>query len=714
MAVGGWGKDEGRQWQRAFRGPAPFALLAAALLLLTLAWQVPFGYTLDSANELKLDQPFMRNFNEVENTGPGAKGEWFRWSKGEGSLDFQGVGKRDYRLQMNLAASINPGLDYVVRANSTEIARGQLDPAQKTYVFQIPAQAISNRDGNLRVYVQVQAFIPAGKDPRELGFVFFSAKLDPGGGGPVVPPPTQLGWLLGAIMLAYALLARAGFRNWRAAGGAFGLALVLAYVVATPGARVWLTIFSSRVTLAFGWAVLMVVLADIPARRVWQFGWERRWALSIFGLVLAVRLAGILHPQGLTPSQLGPAVVDINFHVNRMFELWDRGRWWQKITSTEWGNRQTYYPATGYLLIGLFQWLIPDRKLLLLVWMVTLESSRVLLVFYLVKRLSGDGRSALLAGFLMAALPINMLSLAWGQVSNLFGEWVILVTLCLVVVKWDELRRLPYFALLSASLLLAFIMHPGVVLLAGIGFGLAGLLLWRSRGSRRGAWLFFAAYFLAIGLGIAVYHYVTIQEMVPQAIATLESKLRGGSVSDEVKDTGFRVGGQVRDARMGLVISYVKTVPELIVEGAKGFGREARVYYNVFPLLMMPWGLWWLWRTSGRSGSKLALAEADPLLETRRAARRRMFWVAVAWLGTVALFALASLVLNLYVRFWLFLLPIVAVGAGLFLGRLWRRLETAQAGWAGTLFVLALCAWLGLGTLTLYFDRIFYYLRGAG
>ena len=701
QAVVGWGREEWQQWRRAFSGLAIYVLLLASLILLSLAWQSPFSYTLDTSTALNLDQPFMHNFNAIENTDPKTlKGNWFRWSKGEGTLAFAGVGRRDYSVQLNVAGSANPDPAYSLYANTQLIAQGKLEPGQKTYQFNVPASAISNKDGDLILTLKVPEFNPDKSDVRSLGFAFFSAKIEATSDGLILPPPNQLAALLGVILLAYVLLARAGFQTWRAAGGAGVLTLALTYGISTPGVRPWLTIFGTQLAFAFGWAVLMLVLLAIPMRRVWSNRWESRWALAIFGLALAVRLGGMLHPQAYHAVN----EVDMGFHVNQMAVFWDAHLWWHKITSGEWGNRETYYPVTTYFLTGLFQWLISDRFLLLLVWMQTFEASRILLIYYLVKKTTGDGRSAVLAGFFMAVLPVNMLSLAWGQVANLFAEWLVLVALCLIVVKWDELRKPVYFAILTLTLLASFITHPGEVGISGLVFLLIGVVLWRRLGWRKSR-LYLGIYILSVVLALASYHWMTVRDMVPEALDSISAKLNGTSVvsavdPDAKTPTGIRVGGSVDDPGLGLPISYVHSLPEAVVEGFKGFWHEIRVYFDFFPVLMLPWALWWLWRT-GRSSD-----EWSPF-------KQRLFWTGVVWTGVAIIFALVGLFLNLYVRYSLFMLPFVAIGAGLFLGRFWQRQRSAGQSWVALFLIFAFGSWIAFGTLTVFYDRLIYYLHGA-
>jgi len=711
FGLGRWARRETYLWGRAFNSPAPYTLLFGVLLLFTLAWQVPFSYTLDSANELKLDQPFLHNFNVDESTPDHLL---FRWSKGEGTVDFPGVGKHAYRYEITAANAYMPNSPYVLYANETKIAEGIFEPGIKTYSFDIPADAVAGRNGNLRLTLHVAGVIPAqvnpaSKDDRELGFPFFSARVTPIGDNPVVPPFTQLGWLVGATMLAYFIFARAGFAPWKAAGAAAVLALVPVGVVASPGARPWLTIFSQEIAFACGWALIFVVLADIPMQRVWRIGWERRWVLSIFSMTLALHLAGLLHPQTGTYVN---KIVDIGFHLNRYATLWDRGLWWDKITSGEWGNRPTYYPELTYLLIGPFNALIPDRRLLLLAWMTTFEASRSLLAFYLVKKVTGQSRAGVLAAFFMAVLPVSTLSLAWGQVANLMGEWFIMAALCLVAVKWDNLRRPWTFALLTLALFGSFMVHPGEVVVSGVVFLAIGVVLWLRRESRKQAGVMLVAFGLAVVLAVGSYHWMTIRDMVPQALDSLSNKISGKpdpNIKPGEKTYRFYVGGSVGDSRLGMVKNQgVNTISELITGGLKGFWKEAQVYYNVIPVLLLPWGMWLLWYAS-RKPKIVPAEETDPKEEANRAARRRLFWIGLVWAIVTVLFALVGLLLNLYVRYSLFLLPFVAITAGLFLNWLWGHLTRLGRGWAGALLVVSLGAWLTVGTLTLFMDRIIYW-----
>jgi hypothetical protein len=70
---------------------------------------------------------------------------------------------------------------------------------------------------------------------------------------------------------------------------------------------------------------------------------------------------------------------------------------------------------------------------------------------------------------------------------------------------------------------------------------------------------------------------------------------------------------------------------------------------------------------------------------------------------TVLTFATLTYVIGLESRFQLYLLPLVALAAGAFFGRLWR------SGWAGVLMVSTIFLFQLLEVLSFWLERITYY-----
>jgi hypothetical protein len=684
--VSSW-RDEMSLWRKALSAPALYLLALVTVGVFVLAWQPGWNYNLDQNSHFRLDEPFVSKFNGREPTNPTPNVPNSRWTRGESYLNFMGVGKHEYGLRLKLqpGGNPNPNLDLYVYANETLIGYYKIDSGKVDYDFVIPASAITGIYGDLRLTLKTTPFYPPD-DPRELGLVFWGAEITAMGTSFTLPPVTQLLYLLTTVLLTYLIVTRAGFNGWVGFGTGATVLVVMAYVIATP-ARPWLTIFSAKLSFAFFLALLALALLDLPMRSVWQYRWERAWVLSFFGLALAIRFGGTLHPH--------IQMTDMGFHYNHFQMLWDKGLFFQKIQSAEWGGKETYYPTTGYFMMGLFQWLIPDVNLLQKFWMTAFDTSRALLAFYLVKKTVGDGRAAVFAAFFMVTIPVAWISIGFGQVSNMYGEWLMMVALCLVVVKYKQLNRPFYFVILTLTLLASFMQHPGVTILSGAVFLLFALVQWFRE--RNGTKFLGLAYLLALVLSIAIYHRQTLVEMIPQALDTISSKVSGTATT--TKGNLLYVGGSVADPRLGLIRKPVNNFGDWLWGGLSGFWAEGQVYFNLIPLIFALWALWWLWN-NGKNG--LLPVETEDNIEFQEG-RGRLLRVSLSWYAIASLFAILGWITNLYVRYSLFALPVVAVGAGIFSSRLWKR-----QGWSGKLLVLLIALFFVITILALWYDRVIF------
>lgn len=688
----------------------PLALFLGTVILFALVWQVPFNYKIDPERDTHLDEPFLQNFHAVEpaNGTSEANPFYYRWSKGEGRLTFPGIGRNSYQLKITLTANLNPNPQFQLYANETRIG-GVYTVAEgiQTFEFDIPAEAIQGRSGDLTVFVQFTPFNPRG-DPRTLGFAFLSAEISGSGSFPLIPAVNQMAYLLVTVLLVCAIVLISGGTALAASitGGIF--ALILAWVVVS--ARAWLTVFSERMVFALFLSLLAVTIFISIAWLIRKFltgrssvsghplsnGWS--WAISIFGLALAVRFGGMIYP--------GMFSVDIGFHVNNYTALWENGEIFRKISSAEWGGRQTYYPPTSYIFAGLFRWLFEDTITLLRFWMCLLDSARALLIFFLVKRASGEARAGVISALLVVSMPVGLISVSFGQVAQLTGEFVALAILVMVVVYGHLLHKWQYFSPTLLLLIIAFVQHPGVILLTGLSFFVIAIVFFfRKREGNKALLVIFA---LALLISIGLYHRVTLVDMIPQAWQTLESKLSGKPLPNEAPKPGkFLVGGSVNDLRLGLRQRWVNDFGEFISGGLSGFWKEAQVYYQVIPLVFIPYALFRLFRQAfGSKGQRAEATTNDELpVTTPKDSSLRLAWASLAWISAVVIFAMVGLVLNLYVRYSLFLLPVVAACAGIALAQLWKRGEF----W-GRLLTVGICAFIFVSGLILYFDRVIYYI----
>jgi hypothetical protein len=252
----------------------------------------------------------------------------------------------------------------------------------------------------------------------------------------------------------------------------------------------------------------------------------------------------------------------------------------------------------------------------------------------------------------MAYLPFS-----WGIATNVFGAWCTTALFAILALGYDSLRRPVLAALAAVAATLALLSHPGEFVLAAATLGGALLLFgvaWRPR--FRGGWPVLALVVVLAGaLAFALLYRHVAGQMLAQGAQTVQMKLRGaatpGAGTASPGPAGWRVGGAIDDPIIGLQGYRVTTVPELIAGGLVGYWREAVGYYYLWPPVF-------------------ALAALGLMRGTKDLERLRL--ASVLWWAVAALFALAGLLLNVYVRYAYYLLPVVATGSGLTLSRLTR------------------------------------------
>jgi len=713
------------------RSPAPYAVFVLALLILALAYQVRPSYHLAPG---KTDGAFWSHINDRE-TDPNTK-QTYRWTTATSTLTLPGIGVGSYRVLLAINGSRPPGHpapQVRVRAGDTLLAALQPAPALQSYTLAVPAAALP--DGNLQLSLDTpNAFLENPADPehgRVLGVVLYGVDVIPEGGGWVIPPlGTVVPLALAAALIALGLGLLGGGPGAVRAGGLAGAVVAAGFLL---GDRLFLTPLAGLLpVLLLGAGGLLLVLGPLwrALYRAGDIAWpvgEQRILLGLFAATWLIRLAGQLHPQ------IG--IIDLIFHQHRFQSVLD-GQLLFQIQSDEWGGRYTFYLPTPYVLMLPLQALLNDQLLTIRLFTVTLDSLSVFLVYYLARRAFGDGRAGLLAAALSVSFPIAVLPFSWGITANLFGQFTGLATLTLIVGMYDRLTRPGPWLLLTAVLTLALLSHPGSVQLTGLLVG--GLILvwaWRAWGVRRphpptpspeggggeddvnppsfkgpadvlpspfrgGAgggggglqvsarapWLALVAALLVAG-GLAWFGYY--QHFAAAQLHTLGEIRIERAVQAQLHGWSIKTGGEVNDASLGLRQRILTDRAHWLPAVAQDFAAEAWAYFHTLPLLLAPLGLWVACRPR---------RPADPTA----AAQRRMLAAAGVWAAVGVAYAIIGAAANLYVRYPLFLAPLVALGSGLFLSALWDR------GRGGRLLaVLFLAATVAEGLL-FWYGRILY------
>jgi hypothetical protein len=675
---------------RRLLNPGIYAGVLLTALVVTLAYQVRPSY--DIAVGEPSGRPYLDGFNTQEVSDPaGGEPVSFRWTTGYSTVTLAAVGRQDFNVTMSINGGRPPDQPPArlrIASGAETFYDGSPEPGWKDYSFTVHREAV--RDGTLTIELYTNAFVPT-PDPRTLGVSVHRVQVSPDANPHrfIEPPWAVLLPLVGTAALLGLFLALTGWGTGVVALGASIPALLGGWLLVAD--RLWLTAQEWPMEWVLA-TVLGILLAFLVGTVGWWLmarggatwkPWHGRALLIMVALAFIIRLLGQMHPQ--------ICIIDLNFHLHR-FQTVESGQLLFTIASAEWGGRQTFYLPTAYLFMLPLEWVLKDPLFVIRLFTVAISTLGAVPVFYIASRALKDTRAGVVAATLYLGLPIAVIPFWWGITTNLFGEFFALCSLAIVIGVGEGLRpNRPAFWLLLLTLLLALLSHPGVVQLTLVAFTLVALLrlIGRDRGRDRvsAAWAF-GALILAGGIAYALYFRHFLGDM----LTTLEEirKERASRTPQPGQGIGVRVGGSVNDRSLGLEIRFAQSRLDWFFGGLRGFWQEAQVYYRVWPLMGAFLGFWGTRRLSGKG--------AVVYNEVRSRLNRSM----LGWALAAGAFALVGWVANLYVRYSLFLLPIVALGTGALLSRLWGR------GRFGALLVTLVVSFFIFEALGFWHQRINY------
>ncbi|MFL5733616.1 MAG: hypothetical protein ACJ78Q_10485, partial [Chloroflexia bacterium] len=666
----------------ALANPAIYLGALLTALLVVAAYQVrpTFDIPLGTAT----DAPLLRGFNAGEKI-PGQEGLTFRWSSGDAAVTLQDIGRQDLDVTLTASGARPPGQpapSLQVLVGNRSVLQERPSPDFTDYHFKVDRTEV--RDGTLGLRLLANSFSPPG-DPRDLGIIVTRIQVSPSANPDrfVEPPLGITAALTGASALLGVVLALLGWGMGGVLLGSSAVGLLAAWLLVAD--RLWLT--TSRwylswlpVVAAGALIVLAVYLVGgwlLRAGRAPWSPWQRRALLTLILAVFAVRLAGQVHPQIF--------IVDLLFHAHR-FETVESGQLLFTIESAEWGGHSTFYLPTPYIFMLPLNQLLGSELLTIKVFTVTLSTLGAFVVYYTLRRAAGDGRAGLIAAALYLTVPLAVLPFSWGITSNVFGEFFALCSFAIVVTCYRDLRPThPAAWVLVFTLLMALLSHPGVVQLTLAAFGLMSLLalaLGRIISGRRGAIWALALLILSFGVAYLIYYGHFAADMLNtlrQIQAEKAAQAKPGVFS-------LRIGGSVADRSLGLVVRAATSRLDWFFGGLRGFWQEAQAYYRVWPAAGALFGYLSIWPAGRYRGANRAMLDV----------------AAGGWMLAVAFYAVIGWVMNLYVRYALFALPIVAMGAGILLSRLQSR------GRSGGLVTGMLLLFYATEALALWHYRITY------
>lgn len=643
------------------RSVPPYLLAILALVAVTLAYQVggESGVRVGGG----YDQPYVQGFHDRETSA--TQPIPYRWATDRSRILLPGAGARPSTLIIT-AAPRPDGLARPVQVvvNGIPLASFTPKPGLNDYTFPLRPEQYSYGDLTVDLISDPQLVAGKGSTPVPYGPQITSVRVVAADGGGLVKPPLRplAAWFVIAPTLFF-LLRRLGLRPLVASGIVLaGLALGAWAITAQ---RLDLALFAPRVAFLLVLAYALLVLTDLVVPRLFARGGvtiaPREWRILqlIFLAVLTLKLGGILYPQLF--------VIDQPWH-NQNFEKVLHGRFLEIYRPTaggiselpgQWGIQgQIPYPPFLYV-FGLPFYLGPlGRDLSINLWSGLLDCSRPLLIFFLACRLGASVRAGLIAAFAMGLTACTFLLHSWGNYPTTISQWCALLFLVLLVARFRDLRRPWVFvgllALLTVTMLLytvtaVFIGLLLVVLLAG--------LAWRGGPDERRQLLPLGG--LLVGASLLAFFGYYVQFIGPLLADTLPA-FRSGLGQGEAL-------GIARDPFPLYAWKYL--------------GRLA--YYGVLvSLLLAPLGIWSLLR-----GAHDRLA--GPLL--------------AAWYAVFALFFLTGTRIDMVDKEIWFIVPAIAICAGIACDTLLRRWNPARLTTAATGLYLAHLTWVGLA---LWYVRI--------
>lgn len=625
---------------RTISAPPVLLLLVLALPALLIAFQLQVTHRIDVGTGN--DGFYLRGIYAQEE----GNGTDFRWLSGDSEIVVPGApGNSTWNASLRLSNGRPPGsVSPTIRvlADGREVARYTVDIPFQDYTFQFHRPPLADED--LVVAIQSQTFDPVGdEDNRQLGVVLDTISLSPerdSVGEPYIYPPA---YAITVLVLLVGLAGLLGYLGTPIVGATVALFALIAGLVVGQ-------IREPDITTSYVFNLLLILVTTVIATLIlrptvrWLYARggmildlrEERWLAGIFAFGALAHLAGVFYP--------GFAAHDLIFQTHRVEDIL-RGNFLLSVISSEWGYQRTPYPLALYALMAPFtavtSALYGDTALPLRLLPPLIDATSPFLIFYLLRRCRFPDPAPLIAAFCYTLAPATYQLLWWGFYSNLFGQWATLAVLTLTIARYGDLARPKVFALLVALLGLALLSHPGTFVLTVALIPLLALgLAFYHRDDRRGAVALLAA--LAVS-GVIVYalYYVHFTGLVLSEVRGILSGTRDATAGDN--DRGWEPA------------------------------------YITNRLFVMPFALYFV--AACITGVRLLFAKGQ---------ERALGWLVTAIVLTASIFAAIHVTTGLWVRYFVFLTPALAIGLGV--GLAWL---TSRGRWARGL------VWLTLAYCTL-------------
>lgn len=593
----------------------------------------------------------------------------YRWTTGQASVSFPGLGRGSWLVQMRLAAT-HPDRQPVrarLFANGVPLAELPDYGELRRVSVAVPERVMG--DGDLTLTVTANTY----EDPRPLGLLVERVTLVPAGGAPLpLPSWSLLLPALAAMLSVYATLRWLEVPPWLAvaaalAAGALGCWALIAHRFPTSfflPPLAWLLVGTALLTPLLDWGAERTFrAAGLPLEP-----WLRRALVLACVAGFWIKAGGLIYPY--------MRAIDIEWHMNWTRRLISGQVSFAAIYGTssplneltmpvnEWGAARPVIPYSPFfqlfaLAFAPLPWPLETSANLL---SALLDNCRIFLIALLALRSGLSQRAALLAALLYAVTPVTFLLHAWGNIPTTFGIWWTLVATTVIVVLYERLHERGPFLLLTAATLCCMLFYTVMAVfhvLFVLLFALMVLLL-RRRIDPRPLKPMLLASGLAFGLSLLIYYGQYIMPVLQRTLPYMLEVFTHGSESVGVTRPSF--GQYMR--------SYIPHLDYHIWPGDY-------LYYGLaVPLALLLPGYLALWR-------------------------RSLVWAALsAWFSIALLFMVVGTRISMVDKQLFYIVPAICLCASVTLERLWER------GRWGRVLIVTLYAFTLISAVSLWLIRI--------
>jgi hypothetical protein len=449
-----------------------WVLLPVVLLFLGtsfLLYQTPGNYVVDVGSPS--DEAYTLNFHTRLTDGATT----YRWSDVYGYLLFPGIGgSRPFTATITVDMGRTAPLQ--IYMNGTQMYSSTLTFGWKTLVLRVDGthpQAVQSRDTVIELRSSDYRAEDSPTEPK--GVKVDSAVITQDlNGGIIWPPVAPLLWFTVALALFYIVVGRVAL-NWSSLQRArlYGLPALLALaglILSTLSTnRIFIAANADHIaaTLATVFLISLVVELLLRLRFSALTAQHCRILAGLMALAFLLRFGGMALPQSV--------IVDMPYHM----------RWLNTLLTGDW--QSLYFP--GGLSAVPREWgmelLIPKSPLFYFAfaplsilpfdletsakWLISLlDSSVVLVVFWLARRCGARVGAALFASALYAVMPLAFRAFAYGILPTIFAQWLaVLLLAALLAFRPSRSNLLAWLGVLLL-IILVLLSFPTVALFASL------------------------------------------------------------------------------------------------------------------------------------------------------------------------------------------------------------------------------------------------------